>query len=109
MSELSRLFLPLDTLAGWPLVLYATPLNYLLLFIAIPAVAFAVIASAVKVTSNRGRAQPSDTDYADPVWTGPEPTGGTPGHQQQRDSGPSQSAESGRGGRKGRGGASARW
>jgi len=109
VSELSRLFLPLDTLAGWPLALGATPLNYLLLFIAIPAAAAAVIAGAVKISTSRGRQQPSDNDYADPVWTGPEPTGQTPGHEQQRRLKDEHKAGAGRSGRKGRGGASARW
>lgn len=106
MSELSRLFLPLDT------GLSATPLNYLLLFIGIPAVAAVIISLAVKVASSRRR-DPSESGYVDPVWYGPEPTGGTPGHEQQHQSQSQPALETegatARGGRKGRGGASARW
>ncbi len=103
MSELSRLILPLDTGLG------ATPLSYLLLFIGIPLIAAVIISAAVKVSSSR-RTEPSDSDYADPVWAGPEPTGGTPGHEQQhRQPSLEKDGAAARSGRKGRGGASARW
>ncbi|HYP44144.1 MAG TPA: hypothetical protein VEQ66_02980 [Propionibacteriaceae bacterium] len=103
MSELSRLFLPLDT------GLSATPLSYLLLFVAIPLIAALIISAGVKVTSSRHQ-QPSDTDYADPVWAGPEPTGGTPGHEQQKQQATlEEDGATARSGRTGQGGASARW
>lgn len=103
MSELSRLILPLDV------GLSATPLNYLLLLIVIPVVAGVIISALVKVSSSRHQ-QPSDADYADPVWAGPEPTGGTPGHEQGRQQ-PTleKDGAAARSGGKGRGGASARW
>lgn len=109
MSELGRLILPLDMLTGLPLVLGATPLNYLLLFIAIPGLVAVIIGLIVKVSTARGRSQASDAGYNDPVWYGPEPTGGTPGHDRQRAAVDTEGTTSRGGGRKGRGGASARW
>lgn len=103
MSELSRLILPLDTGLG------ANPLNYLLLFVGLPLIAAVIISAVVKVTSSR-RTEPSDSGYADPVWAGPEPTGGTPGHEQQhKQSSLEKDGAAARSGRQGRGGASARW
>jgi hypothetical protein len=103
VSELSRLILPLDT------GLSATPLNYLLLLIGIPVVAAVIISAAVAVSSKRHQ-QPSDTDYKDPVWAGPEPTGGTPGHEQGKQQATMEKdGATASSGRKGRGGASARW
>lgn len=111
MSELS-VFVPLDTLAVWPLALANTALNNLLLLIIFPAILFVLITGAVKVSTMRANKhqQRSDADYKDPVWHGPEPTG----HQAQAQAGGKPVAAgaavpAGRGERRGRGGASARW
>jgi hypothetical protein len=111
VSELSVL-LPLDTLAGMPMALANTPFNNVLLLIIFPAILFALITGATKVSTMRGNKhqQRSDSDYKDPVWHGPEPTGQqAEGQGGQQGSEVGAAAPGGRGEKRGRGGASARW